>query len=390
MQLIKNKDNCFGCSICAIKCPQQAIRMRSDSMGFIYPDIDESKCIDCGLCSNICTINSTHDKSAITVKKVYACRLIDRKELTKSQSGGAFWALAKNIIERGGVVYGAAFLNDFSVVHIRTTTLEEMEKLRGSKYVQSDIQYTLDSIKADLKSKLTVLFTGTPCQIAGLRKFIGPAESENLYTIDLICHGVPAPFVWKDYVKWISKRHEGIITDCLFRDKSFGWGSHIETFKFTNGTKISKHLFRDLFYNHFIIRESCHNCPYTNLNRGSDITIGDYWGWEKVSSQFNDQRGVSLVLINTNKGQNLFEKAKEFLEYEKSNIKDCMQPQLQEPAHRPVDKNQFVDDYTSRGFDYVIHKYGFIGWKYELNVVIKGITTIFCKIKWHIKHISKS
>lgn len=387
MRINKNKYNCCGCSACAARCPKQAIEMRPDDMGFLYPVIDDGKCIDCGVCGKVCNFQPNDlMQHEVSVKEVFGGRLKDEDSLARSQSGGAFWALATNIIKNHGVVYGAAFSPDFTAVHIRATTMEELEALRGSKYVQSRICDTYREVKDDLKGGRVVLFSGTPCQVAGLYGYLGSVSADNLFTVDLVCHGVPAPQVWKDYLAYIEKQSNKKIARCIFRNKSFGWGSHIETFYFADGTKTSNHIFRDLFYSHLIIRESCHHCPYANLHRVSDITIGDYWGWESISSRFNDKKGVSLFLINTDKGKTMFKSAQGALEYEKSNLGDCLQPQLKAPAFRPDSKDKFLMDYSNRGFDYVIRRYGFVGWRYKLKMATNAVILLNKKIIWQINH----
>lgn len=387
MRIDKNKYNCCGCSACAARCPKQAIEMRPDDMGFLYPVIDDGKCINCGVCEKVCKFQpNDFVHHEITVKEVLGGRLKDKDNLARSQSGGAFWALATNIIHSHGVVYGAAFSPDLTVAHIRTTTMEELGKLRGSKYVQSRIEGTYREVTNDLQNGRVVLFSGTPCQVAGLYGYLGSINIDNLFTVDLVCHGIPAPQVWNDYMAYIEKQSNKKIARCIFRDKSFGWGSHIETFNFADGTKTSNHIFRDLFYSHLIIRESCHLCPYANLHRVSDVTIGDYWGWENVSRRFNDQKGVSLFLVNTDKGEKMIKSAQSDLEYEKSNLQDCLQPQLKGPASRPGNKDKFFMDYTDKGFCYVIRRYGFVGWRYKLKETINALILFNKKIMWHINH----
>ncbi len=204
MRIDIHKANCCGCSACAEKCPKQAIRMLPDELGFLYPVIDEDKCVDCGLCVRVCVFHTQANKKSLPL--VYAGRLTDQELLAKSQSGGAFWGLAHSIMANGGIVYGATFRDDFSVAHVRTTSFHDMEQLRGSKYIQSDMNQSYVSVKKDLSNGFTVLFTGTPCQIAGLYSYLGNKNIERLYTIDLVCHGVPSPWVWMDYINYIEKQ----------------------------------------------------------------------------------------------------------------------------------------------------------------------------------------
>lgn len=387
MRIEKKINECSGCGACAMKCPKHAIIMQSDNMGFLYPVVDEKLCVDCGLCLKIC--NFKKQNNSHKPLKVYAGRLNNLDLLSKSQSGGVFWALASCIINGGGVVYGAAFTEDFYVSHIRADSLASIELLRGSKYIQSKVFNVYPDVLTDLKQGHLVLFTGTPCQISGLLSYLGPKSYDNLYTVDLVCHGVPSPAVWNDYVKWIENKKKTKIIGCNFRDKSFGWGSHVETFNFKDDKKISASIFKELFYRHLVIRESCHNCPFTNLSRHSDITIGDYWGWENISDRFCDSKGVSLIIINTQKGFSLIEKSKNMLLLEPSNTRECLQPQLQYPASRPVEKDKFISDYKNNGFDYVIYRYAIIGFRKKIRDLREYIELIFKKINFHINKMIK-
>lgn len=389
MRINKSSIDCCGCSACALKCPKQAISMEPDDLGFLYPSVDDAKCIDCGLCVKVCGFHSSNNSKHSSVKLVYAARLKDEALLKKSQSGGAFWALACTVIESGGIVYGAALHKDFTVSHIRTTSISEMECLRGSKYVQSNIDKTYTQVKTDLSNCKMVLFSGTPCQISGLLNYLGEKMYSNLITVDLLCHGVPSIFIWLDYIKWIEYNYKSKVTACIFRDKSYGWGTHFETFYLNNGQRIKKRMFRDMFYRHYILRDSCHHCPFTNLNRISDITICDYWGWQHESYLFYDNKGLSLILINTFKGEKLFNTAKISMDYEKNSSIKHIQPQMKAPAPRPKNKDQFVSDYNDKGFDYVVHKYSIIGLRYNIRVAIMGSITILNKIIWHINFFRK-
>ncbi len=374
MHINKDSFNCCGCSACASKCPKQAITMEPDDFGFLYPVVDESNCIHCGLCIKVCKFEQDYDLHPLSA--VYGARLKETDALVKSQSGGAFWAFASSIIHGNGVVYGAAFLDDLSVAHIRVSCLEELERLRTSKYVQSNINGCYKNAQADLKTGLKVLFTGTPCQIAGLYSFLGK-EYENLYTISLVCHGVPAPQVWRDYLLYMTQKSKKEVVEFKFRDKLFGWHSHMETFIFSDGSRISERIFRDLFYGHYILRDSCHNCPFTSLRRVSDITISDFWGWENFSAEFADNKGVSLILVSTKKGEEMFNVSKAQLEHIAATPDSCLQPQLKGPVTSPHDKDQFRQVYVAKGFSYAIHHYGIVGWRYNLrrlNAKIKGVS----------------
>lgn len=389
MRINKNQYNCCGCTACENICPKQAITMQPDNLGFLYPQIDDSKCIDCGLCVKTCNFSDNYKTiQSNNYPIIFAVRSNKTEELQKSQSGASFFELAKTFIQCGGIVYGAALTFDFSVKHIKVETLEELDKLRMSKYTQSRLTTILQQVRTDLQNGNKVLFSGTPCQVSGLNSFIPERLKEKLTTIDLICHGVPSPSVWKEYIKYIEKKH-GILQSCTFRDKAFGWASHFETFRFSNGKIKSTRIFRDLFYSHLMLRYSCYKCPFTNLNRVADITVGDFWGWHNFSTQFNDNLGVSLVFVNSKKGERLYNTTKPNLLYIQSNVEDCLQPQLQYPSPMHPEREQFEQDFIAKGFQFVAKKYGAIGIRFVINQINENLKFVYDKAKWHLKHILK-
>ena len=234
---IKNKADCCGCTACASICPQEAITMQPDSMGFQYPVVDKDKCVDCGLCEKVCAFNDNYDTSLNLSQPIaYGARHKDMHEVETSRSGAAFIAISDYVLENGGVVYGAGYTDHFRVVHKRAVTKEERNEFKGSKYVQSDLHGVFRQVKKDLKDGLTVLFSGTPCQTAGLNSYIGKKLRENLILVDIICHGVPGPYLWRDYLAYLEKKQGDRICWVNFRDKQeYGWAAHHETFKFENG-----------------------------------------------------------------------------------------------------------------------------------------------------------
>lgn len=234
---IENPKDCCGCTACASICVHNAITMKPDALGFLYPKVDESKCVDCGLCERVCQFNGHYDCSLNLLQPIaYAARHKDISEVMKSRSGAAFVAISDYILEQGGVVYGAGYKDHFRVAHKRAATKEERDEFRGSKYVQSDMTGVFRQVKEDLKNGLVVLFSGTPCQTSGLNAFVGKKLRENLYLVDIVCHGVPGPYIWRDYLEYLEKKHGSKITYVNFRDKElYGWKAHKETFKFENG-----------------------------------------------------------------------------------------------------------------------------------------------------------
>ncbi len=357
---IKDKSDCCGCTACASICPKDAITMEPDTLGFKYPKVDLSKCIDCGLCEKVCAFNDSYDKSLnLKEPEIYAVRHKDMHEIETSRSGAAFIAISDFVLENGGIVYGVGYKEHFKVTHKRATTKWERNEFKGSKYVQSDLDGIFRQVKEDLKQGNTVLFSGTPCQTAGLNSYIGKKLRENLVLVDIVCHGVPSPYIWRDYLAYVENKYKSKVVKVDFRDKSrIGWSGHIESFVFDNGNKIESKIYTDLFYQHIMLRPSCGYCHYTNFNRPSDFTIADYWGWERINPNFNkDDKGVSLVLINTRKGIDLFRNVLETLDKIQTNLEICLQPNLKKPSILNPQWKKFVRDYKRKGFVYVMYKY---------------------------------
>lgn len=374
---ITDPKQCCGCTACASICAHDAISMQPDALGFLYPVVDKKKCVDCGLCEKVCAFNENYDKSQNLQKPdTYAVRHKDIHEVETSRSGAAFIAISDYILDNGGIVYGVGYKNHFRVVHKRATTKEERNEFKGSKYVQSDLNGIFRQVKEDLKKGYTVLFSGTPCQTAGLNSFIGKALRENLILVDIVCHGVASPFIWRDYLAYLEKKQGSKICKVNFRDKlKFGWKAHRESFEFSNRKTSTSFNYR--FYNHIIFRHSCSNCHYCNIYRPSDITLADFWGWRNVKIAINkDDKGVSLILINTIKGQEIFDKIKFKLIIMDVTLQDGLQPNLQHPSVIHPKRMDFENDYITHGFSYVSEKYGDMGiknWHKRFIIATKDI-----------------
>lgn len=302
---IDNKADCCGCRACVQSCPFGAISMKKDREGFLYPKINDSLCSECGLCEKVCPVKNQTD--GILPIRCYAA-ISNNDELRKnSSSGGVFSELAEYVIKEGGIVFGAAFNERFEVSHIMISSLDDLKQLRGSKYLQSDIGNTFVLCKESLDKGIPVLFSGTPCQISGLRRFLKKKYS-NLFLIDLICHGVPSPDVWQRYLKG----KFGTITDISsisFRDKTNGWKSYRLAISGNGVIKYSSQIngdvYMQLFLQNIILRPSCYECPAKAGKSGSDITIADFWGIENVVPEMDDDKGISLIMVNTNQGLEL-------------------------------------------------------------------------------------
>lgn len=367
---INNPADCCGCTACASICAHDAITMKPDALGFLYPEVDKKKCVDCGLCEKVCAFNDHYDTSLNLEKPLaYGARHKDMNEVETSRSGAAFIAISDYILEQGGVVYGAGYTDHFRVVHKRAITKEERDEFKGSKYVQSDMTGVFRQVKKDLRNGLTVLFSGTPCQTSGLNSYVGKRLRENLFLVDIVCHGVPSPYMWRDYLAYLEKKQGVPIVWVNFRDKQkYGWSGHHETFKFKNGD--GKMSFSYLFYKPIMFRMSCGVCHFANTKRPSDITIADFWGWEKTDSNFNaDNKGCSLVLLNTEKGHELFKAIIGRMNIIPANLEDCLQPNMIHPSEIHPKREKFEKDYASKGFLYVYFKYGEEGWRYRMRPV---------------------
>lgn len=303
---IKNKQDCCGCSACSQRCPKQCISMQMDDEGFLYPQVDSSKCIDCHLCEKVCPV--INQGEARTPLNVYAAKNSDKKVRYQSSSGGIFTLLAEQTIKDGGVVFGACWDNEWNVKHDYVDNISDLQKFRSSKYLQSVIGDSYLRAEQFLKTGCKVMFTGTPCQIAGLKHFLRK-DYNNLLAVDVICHSVPSPGVWQQYLneklqslEW--KKSE--IRRISFREKKTGWRGYSFVIENENGAMLSELGSRNSFMRGFFAdlytRPSCQACPSKLLKSGSDITLGDCWGIEYFAPNIDDELGVSAVIVNTKKG----------------------------------------------------------------------------------------
>lgn len=323
---ITQKQDCCGCNACAQICPKQCITMQEDNEGFLYPRVDTENCIDCHLCEKICPV-SNHGTERKPLK-VYAAINKDEEVRKQSSSGGIFTALAEQVIKQGGVVFGARFDEQWQVKHDYAETMEGLAAFRGSKYVQSRIENTYQEAERFLKARRKVLFSGTPCQIAGLQNYLRK-EYDNLLTVDFICHGVPSPMVWRRYLKEEVARqcdrknsvlshpiHEEdvLVEGISFRDKTMGWKkfSFALTLSTTNGSgekiqfcscsPMTKNEYLRGFMSNVYLRPSCYSCAFKKQKSGSDITLADFWNIGLYNKQLDDNHGLSLMLLNNSKG----------------------------------------------------------------------------------------
>lgn len=353
-----SSENCYGCSSCYSVCPHMAIEMRLNVHGFFQPHINPEKCTNCFLCTKVCPTGK-EDNQKSKYSQCYGIKNIDVEQRKKSTSGGAFSLFAKNVVNHGGIVFGATFL-DKKVQHIGS---QDINLFLGSKYVQSELNDSYKKVASNLKNSIYVMFVGTPCQCAGLKEYLNSlnVSTENLLLVDFICHGTPSPLLFKEYVKYVENHQHKDLKTHFFRTKYNGWKSHVEENIFADGTKdhdsYSSQLFKIIFYSHLGMKEKCFDCKFASQNRVGDVTLGDFWGIEKSHQDFFDNDGVSFVMINTSKGQDAFEKVKSDCEYISVSIQDTEQPLLMQPVAKPSLYDRFWDDYNKKGFNYVVKKY---------------------------------
>lgn len=303
------KRDCCDCMACAIVCPKQCITMNKDSELFSYPEINHDTCINCGMCIKACPSQSAHTYDINQARSYAAINLSDEVRF-ESSSGGVFHELAKAVLSDNGVVYGAAFTNSWSVRHIRIDKQEQLPKIQKSKYFQSDLNGIHSQIKKDLTEGRTVLFSGTPCQVMGLKNISWAKGTEHLICIDIACHAVPSEISWNGYLSSIGIKKSDIVS-LDFRDKNYPWHNYSLTIKTSDGRCISEPCDKNPFMLGFIYnltdRPSCHNCPAKALTSGSDIMLADFWGVERLLPDMDDNKGTSLVIVKTDKGRALLD-----------------------------------------------------------------------------------
>ena len=346
---IFDKHNCCGCGSCVQKCPKQCISTHEDEEGFLYPHVDLDRCVDCHLCEKVCPcLNQEEPREPLAC---YAAKNQDEDIRRRSSSGGVFTAMAEKVIAEGGVVFGARFDDNWQVVaHACAETMDELVAFRGSKYVQSQVGNTFKQAEALLKEGRKVLFSGTPCQISGLKHFL-LKDFDNLLTVEVVCHGVPSPKIWREYLGALQFSNIGSISH---KDKSTGWRGYSFTIKdiegktlFTERASNNKYLMA--FVGNLILRPSCFSCPAKIGKSRADITLADYWGIERLVPQMDDNKGTSFVCGNTEKGKAFIGQLSlqmRLADYYKSiPYNSCIVTSTKEPAER----RQFWNEYRQQG-----------------------------------------
>lgn len=347
--------DCCGCAACVNACPQGCINMKKDEEGFLHPVKDMSMCIDCGLCEKVCSFSNNYTFQTTSNPKVFAA--YDEKHRSGSSSGGIFFTLAQYFIEeRKGWVFGAAFEDKFQLRHVGVNNMADLQRLRGSKYLQSDMGEVYRQIKSLLNDGDFVLFVGMPCQVAGLRAFLRNKAYANLLLVDLVCHGVPPQTLFDEHVKYLEQKHNATLVSYQFR-KADGWGG-CEIADFVQPVKhkelptysLSPYLYS--FMQAYTYRESCYECKFAQIPRQGDITLADYWGAGKFFPEIDVSRGVSLVLLNTKSGELAFESIKKYCKVYESNISDasCYNGNLVTRTSRPALRDSVYSLIAANGY----------------------------------------
>ena len=376
--------NCSGCAACYNACPKNCIKMNADSEGFLYPEIDRSVCIKCGRCEAVCP---RRNEQVGRKGKAYACINKNEAVRMKSSSGGIFTLFAEHVLLIGGVVFGAAFDDELNVVCTEIRNKDNLYRLRGSKYLQSQIGDSYKKAKAYLEKGKTVLFSGTPCQISGLKNYLGK-EYDNLYMQDIICHGVPSPTVWQKYLEYLEKKQKSKVDKKnlpTFRSKQTGWTGYSVNINFENGKTFqnaaAENLYMRAFLNDLCLRPSCYECMSKSLERESDITLADFWGIEKLLPDMHDDKGTSLAFVNTQKGKRLFDAVKDKMVYCETDIDEAVR--YNSAAYKSVEKNKnrdkFMEEIKSAEFGKLIAKYTSRPFGERLLSKIKNIIKRMCR-----------
>ncbi|SDI72248.1 Coenzyme F420 hydrogenase/dehydrogenase, beta subunit N-term [Pseudobutyrivibrio sp. 49] len=358
--LFETEDKCSGCGVCMNACPKGAISLKEDERGFVFPQIDSDICIGCGACKKVCGYNNIPELNS--VKKSYAVSNKNTDSIRKSASGGAFYILAKKIIEQGGYVYGASMEKEddaLTAKHIEISSVNQLNKLQGSKYVQSDVGYIYKEVKKRAINGDSVLFSGTPCQVAGLKNYLGK-EYSNVILVEIICHGVPNSRLFKDFIRYNQRKNNCVIGNFFFRDKTHGQGYTTKTVFTKNNkqqVKIGKGeltAYIRFFSKSLILRDSCYSCPFAQGSRVADFTIGDYWGFAKEHNDqnMNEKNGISCVLCNNEKAIDFLDECKNdfnIIESEYSKIAKHNK-QLNGPTEKSSDRDMVLETYVKSGY----------------------------------------
>ena len=390
-----NNTNCSGCTACSKACPTKAITMISDNMGFYVPNIDDDKCVNCGKCIKVCQYHTyiQWDKGS----KAYGFINCDKKQLKDSSSGSFFAYLAEEYIMNGGYVCGCIMDDNQNVFHIVSNKKEDIIKMQDSKYVQSDMKECYIQVIDLLRSGNSVLFTGTSCQVAGLKLLLRQfrVSDENLVSVDFFCHGVPSPMIWKDYINFYCQEKKCRIIKYRFRSKTYGWGKssrgtyHLNTVWRNRGLikkdniTLAARLWYFILFSNLCLRPYCYNCPYASLQKPADITMADFWGIEDLHPEIDTRNGCSLIISRTAKGEKILSHIDKDYVVD-TDIKRAIKRQGNAFSSSPDNKisKNFWEDYKKYGFRYIAKKY----FRYDMIHRTKDILTRLL-FKMHLRNL---
>lgn len=359
---VQEKSKCCGCYACYNICPTGAISMEEDEKGFKYPLVNKEKCINCGLCEKACPIIKNNSDLKKNLPKAYACKNKNSEIRMKSSSGGIFTLISNYIFDLNGIVFGACLDEENNVIHSYVEREENIDKFRGSKYVQSSIGDTYKKAKEFLDNDRYVLFTGTPCQIEGLKSYL-KKDYDKLYTQDIICHGVPSPKVWRKYIEELNEKNDGTPKKVNFRRKDItGWKSFQLSIKYVNSEYAETHKkdrYMQLFLKNVILRDSCYDCSFKKKNRLSDITLADFWGIENIKPDMDDDKGISLVIVNSEKGKELINKIESQIEKEEVDFEEAIRynSSMIKSVEMPKQREEFFENLDKYNIEELVKKY---------------------------------
>ncbi len=375
---ITDKAQCSGCAACANVCPKDCIAMQPDDLGFLYPQVDSSICVNCNRCTKVCPVLNKSTLKADCEERTYAVKNKNHNIRMSSSSGGVFSLLAQKIIAENGVVFGAKFNGKMEVVHDFAETIEDLADFRGSKYLQSKVGDSYSKAKEFLDSGRPVLFTGTPCQVYGLRNYLGQ-QYENLLALDIVCHGVPSAAVFEKYILYREEKKGSKAKSMTFRNKANGWKNYAIVIDFEDGSKYvmphGKDEMMRVYLSNYAMRLSCHECHFKGKNRASDITLADFWGAKQVVPQLDDDKGLSWVICRSQKGFEYLQSILAETENQPVNYDEVVKYNMSAEISSPKPKNddKFCEEILREPFDKVVEKYCRISFASRVKRKIKSI-----------------
>ena len=385
---IKNKVDCCGCNACGDICGKKAITFNNDNEGFWYPEVDKNKCVDCGLCEKVCPILNSANRTTFAESKVYAAYSRNEEIRIDSTSGGLHSTFANHFYENKGYVGGAIYNEDHTCRHIISNKSEDLPKIRSSKYLQSSMEGQYSEVRSLLREGKNVLYCGAPCQIAALYNFLNK-DYDNLTTVDFVCLGVNSPKVFLKYMDMLEKKYASKAVEIKFKNKTFGWHNFSMRVNFENGEEYCEDRWHDMFFIGYLqwcnfARPSCYNCKFKDNPHKSDITLADFWGIEKLDKALDQDKGTSLVLVNTTKGYELFDSIKHNIIFKEFSFQDAIggNPAINRSVKAVKnDREAFFSSLDTMPFDKLAYKFfPMPSLKRNLKLILRKVRIcFFCK-----------